>query len=410
MVTRSPRLASLLPTLAPTAVAWLNDLVDQPHASWLWQVLIYSSLQRRSFEFCLRQVTSTRSASSWRLALASLLAHWPMGTWEEEFNRRLREPWLARLRGQRFQLVGDETFLPFWGRAQGPLKAEIRPSQPKGGTTSFFAYVTLCALWRDERIVLGVTRFRRGESLAAALDRLAAPLLEAGLHADCWLWDRGAANVATLAWWQQRGLPFLVAAPRRGPKHGVDAILTQLEAQHGASRHQPAAVTQPYTLQPMKSSGLAPVTVTLVVAWERVKAKPRERRQRGLRRAKAKAGQRWRAVAYFTDGRDWRGRGGAVQANYRRRQSIESSYRLLHASRARTSSRDPLYRLLLVLIAFLLQNLWVEARRPSNRPGLVRPQAWRFVDYCAALKRALLILLCFPDGPSDQPIPAGARL
>lgn len=410
MVSRSTRLAPLLHTLVPTAVAWLSELVGDPGSTWLWQVLIFSSLQRRSFEFCLRQVTSTRSASSWRLALASLLARWSLETWEAEFSRRLREPWLARLRGQRFQLVGDETFLPFWGRAQGPLKAEIRPSQPKGGTTSFFAYVTLCALWRDERIVLGVTRFRRGESLAAALDRLAEPLLEAGLRADCWLWDRGAANVATLAWWQQRGLPFLVAAPRRGPKHGVDAILTALEAKHGADRHQPAAATQPYTLQPMKSSGLEPVTVTLVVAWERVKAKPRERRQRGLRRAKAKAGQRWRAVAYFTDGRDWRGRGGAVQANYRRRQSIESSYRLLHASRARTSSRDPLYRLLLVLIAFLLQNLWVKARRPANRPGLIRLQDWRFVDYCAELKRALFLLLCYAQPPSASPSAAAASL
>jgi len=39
--------------------------------------------------------------------------------------------------------------------------------------------------------------------------------------------------------------------------------------------------------------------------------------------------------------------------------TIESSYRLLNQVRARTTSRDPGLRLLLVSVAFLLVNLWV---------------------------------------------------
>jgi hypothetical protein len=44
---------------------------------------------------------------------------------------------------------------------------------------------------------------------------------------------------------------------------------------------------------------------------------------------------------------------------YRRRFGIETSYRQLHQVRARTSSRNPALRLLLVGLALLIVNLWV---------------------------------------------------
>ena len=47
-----------------------------------------------------------------------------------------------------------------------------------------------------------------------------------------------------------------------------------------------------------------------------------------------------------------------VRETYRRRFGIEASYRQLNQARARTSTRDPLYRLLVVGLALLLRNLW----------------------------------------------------
>lgn len=44
---------------------------------------------------------------------------------------------------------------------------------------------------------------------------------------------------------------------------------------------------------------------------------------------------------------------------YRGRFGIETSYRVLHQVRARTTSREPALRLLLLTIAGLLSNLWV---------------------------------------------------
>ena len=44
---------------------------------------------------------------------------------------------------------------------------------------------------------------------------------------------------------------------------------------------------------------------------------------------------------------------------YRQRFGIETRYRQLHQARIKTSTRDPLLRLLFVGIALLLRNVWV---------------------------------------------------
>src|SRR6478752_2606703 len=48
-----------------------------------------------------------------------------------------------------------------------------------------------------------------------------------------------------------------------------------------------------------------------------------------------------------------------VRETYRKRFAIETSYRQTHQARARTSTRNPLVRLLLVGVALILRNVWV---------------------------------------------------
>ena len=48
-----------------------------------------------------------------------------------------------------------------------------------------------------------------------------------------------------------------------------------------------------------------------------------------------------------------------VQETYRLRFGIETTYRQLHQARVRTSTRDPLLRLLFVGVALILRNVWV---------------------------------------------------
>jgi IS4 transposase len=47
-----------------------------------------------------------------------------------------------------------------------------------------------------------------------------------------------------------------------------------------------------------------------------------------------------------------------IRATYRSRFGIESSYRQVHQARIRTSSRNPVLRLLFVGVALILRNIW----------------------------------------------------
>lgn len=352
-----------------TSYTWLLNLLADL-APWSASVarasLVQTCLGRRSLTSVARQ-TGCLSPTRLRTLVGRLLAGLSSEAWEEAFNAALRSLWEPLLRGRSVLVVGDETLLPFWGRPTGELVGELRGGPPKNGATRFFAYVTLCALWRGRRFPLAVGRWRADQTLAEVLERLAPPLLAAGLQVRGWLWDRGGATVALLRRWRDQGQGFIVAAPRRGDKTGVAARLTALEAVWGEHPQRPPTHSEPYTLRPEKGRGQRPLTVTLVVAWEPVKSPRDQRRQRSLRRARTQPGQRWRAVAWFTDGETWRSRGAVVQQVYRQRQSIESSYRQSHASRGRTSSRDARYRFVLFAVSLLLQALWRHLERPAGQ-------------------------------------------
>ena len=52
-----------------------------------------------------------------------------------------------------------------------------------------------------------------------------------------------------------------------------------------------------------------------------------------------------------------------MKETYRQRFAIETTYRQLHQARIRTSTRDPVRRLLYVGIALILRNVWVWLHR-----------------------------------------------
>lgn len=417
MPAHSPRRPAILPLpreLLLDLRGWLQSLAPEVvgEVPLAWTVVLTACLRRTSLEAVARQTAGGRCPTGVREVVQGLLTWLSVAVWEDRLNAALRARWLPLLRGRRVALVGDETGIPFWGRRAG-LTAELRGGPAKNGACRFFYYVTIVALWRGQRVPLGVACWRPGRTLGEVFERLAEPLLDSGMVIDSWLWDRGGATVGMLRRWQTWGQPYVVAAPRKGPKNGVAAILWQLETEQGFARRKPLTCCQSYTLHPEKTSGEQPLTVTLVVAWERVKKGPRERRQRSLRRSKVRPGQVWRAVAWFTDGGAWRARGGAVQAFYHRRQSIESSYRMSHAYRGRTSSRDVRFRFLLFAVSQLAQSLWSWHRRQTAQRAQTDRERravnkWRLSDYSVAVAREAESWLVKPPGEDWPPGGLGA--
>ena len=50
---------------------------------------------------------------------------------------------------------------------------------------------------------------------------------------------------------------------------------------------------------------------------------------------------------------------GAVREQYRHRFGIETSYRIKNYARIRTTTKNPVLRLLFVALAFILVNIWI---------------------------------------------------
>jgi len=82
-----------------------------------------------------------------------------------------------------------------------------------------------------------------------------------------------------------------------------------------------------------------------------------------------------------------------VERLYRKRSGIETTYRLLRQARGITTTRDPVVRFAIMLVAALLENLWLVLRwavvaRP-RRGGRDLPEEFTFKTFCDWIRHEL---------------------
>jgi hypothetical protein len=364
--------------------AWLAALLPAANdpATDLMPFLLQLAAQRTYFQTILRRARLAVSASllgqRWRRWRA---AH-SLDAWEQRLDAALRAPWQAVLRGEAVVVIVDEHAVPYWGKISPTNDGEVRRSLAQSGTTRFFVYATAALLWRGIRLQVAVTRVRVGDSHAAVFARLHERVQTLGVRVVSWVMDKGFFGADVVA--AVGDEPYLIAAPRRGEKEGIAALLTQLEAQYGFREARPPDLQRAYTVTPRKKSH-APQSTTVIVGWEPVQPAPQRRRQGTLRRSTVKAGQRWRAIAWISGGRRWSAQ--RAQRLYAPRTGFESGYRLSKGSRGRTTSRDPKWRLFLFWLSLLLQNAWIwlliEGKRTRQRHWKQLRKQLPFVDICS---------------------------
>lgn len=213
-------------------------------------------------------------------------------------------------------------------------KKELRRNTPQRGTTTFHVYATVCVVLAGWRYTLALTWVRDKESPTTILQRLWKQLESSGIRCKLVLLDRYFFNVQVMKWLQQHELPFIIPVVMRGrkPKKGKAAKGLRAYRQKKAGAYA-------YT----HAHGTESVSLTLVVNYKSYRhARTQERKQKKWLFAT------WKIRRTPTE----------IRETYRRRFGIETSYRQLTQARARTTTRDPLYRLFLVGLALLLRNLW----------------------------------------------------
>jgi hypothetical protein len=258
----------------------------------------------------------------------------------DELLRRLNRALTAEvppaLRRRPQPVAADLVLIPYHGQPLLDLR-EVYRSQAKSGTSHFHAYATAYVNYRGQRLTLALTYVERGEKLQEVLKRLLRQLARLGVKVRMLLVDRGFWSVAVIRYLQAARYPFLMPVVLRGRK---------------AEHPQGPSGTRVFATR--KRGGWDEYTLTAAGGQTaRVSICVHCRNYNGQW---GRHGRQTLVYAFWglsPSSTAW------VRQTYRKRFAIETSYRQLHQGRARTCTRNPEVRLLLVGVALVLRNVWV---------------------------------------------------
>jgi hypothetical protein len=258
----------------------------------------------------------------------------------DELLRRLNNaltvevPRVLRKRPQ--QVAIDLVLVPYHGQPMLDL-SEVFRSQAKDGTSHFHAYATAYVNYRGQRYTLALTTVERGEKMHEVIKRLLRRLAQLGICVRMLLLDRGFWSVALIRYLQAARYPFLMPVALRGRKD---------EHPEGPSGTRVFAVR--------KHGGFDEYTLSAADGQT-----ARVRICIHCRNYQGQWGRYGRQTLVYAFWKIQPVSTAWVRQTYRKRFAIETSYRQVHQARARTSTRNPLMRLLLVGVALVLRNVWV---------------------------------------------------
>jgi len=278
-----------------------------------------------------------RDAPSAETLRQALLANLPeLATLERRANRALRAS-LPRLPTSRQRLAIDLTLIPYHGQPHHD-EDELYRGQAKSGTTHFHAYATAYLILRGRRVTLALVYVRHGQKMQGVLKRLMRLVARTGVKVRLLLLDRGFWSVAVIRYLQAARYPFLMPVTARGRK---------------ASAGRAAGGTRVFWDWQRGGWGQYTLVEGGKVRQARVSICVHRRNRAGRR---GKHGREHLVYAYW----GWQPPASprAVSELYRERFGIETSYRQMNQCRARTCTRNPAVRLMLVAVALVLRNVW----------------------------------------------------
>jgi putative transposase len=303
-------------------------------------VLGYASLNRSTIESSCHSLESAPSGNRLREVLMAALP--TQAVLQRQLNTMLRDQLPAGLLiGRRgYTIAMDLTQIPYHGQPD-ESEDEIMRSGMRSGTTHFHGYATACIVHDRQRYVLALYFVQLHDAMYEIVRKLLDRVKALKLRLRRVLLDKGFCSAAVFRLLDQRRLAYITPLSVRGRSGGVRRLL------RGRLSY--------FTTYTLHGSGNRPYTVRAVVVCRYNKGRYR---RRGIAR-----------FAYAVAGLSPSIHPSAVFELYRQRFAIETSYRQMHQVRARTTSRNPVLRLLLVGIAFTLVNLYVFLRSTVHFPS-----------------------------------------
>lgn len=364
----------------------VRDFSQRCTSSVIITVLFYAASRMASISEACARLSKAPSDETLRQALLATLPQWT------ELQRRLNQALAADLpkallkRPQRIAI--DIKEIPYHGQ---PLKdqSEIRRGESRRGTTRFHNYATAYVVRKGYRFTLAMAWIRQNDSYTDVLQRLLRLVRRRGVKVHLLLLDRGFFSAEVVRYLQASRTPFLMPLrasgrrPRQERKVRTDARRFFQHKRSGWTRHT------------WRSTKGQQATVQVCVYC---------RNDAGR---KGRHGRHALVYAY------WGFHPGSIpwiRQTYRRRFGIETSYRQMERARIRTTTRDPLRRLLFAGLALLLRNVWVwlHLTRLASRHGEIvklHLERLRFPHLLLKLQTYAEYLLGYDPFDLTQPLP-----
>ncbi|MBN2258605.1 MAG: ISH3 family transposase, partial [Anaerolineaceae bacterium] len=228
--------------------------------------------------------------------------------------------------GKSYHFAIDFTDDPYYGVTVEANKDYVLKSKMKKSTTTFYSYVSLYITTKGQRQTLAVFPVKKGVSKVEYIRKFLAIISDAKVNIEVLCLDRGFYSNDVFSFLQEENIPHIV--PVR--KHGKE-LKKILKGNHSR-----------YARYTMMGTG-EPLDLTLAIDVQYLQGRNKKFGNVNL--------------GYVVYGIDWKPR--RVYLIYKNRFAIESSYRMRNIVKAKTSSRNIVLRYLLMIISFLLKNIWV---------------------------------------------------
>jgi len=253
---------------------------------------------------------------------------------EQQVNQALVAGLPRRLFKSKLEIALDLHDEPFYGHSP-ELLALTCGGKARKGTTRFFRVATAYVIFKEMGLTLGLLFVRPEDDIPEIVAALLRRMHILGLKVRRLYLDKGFCSIPVLRYIEQSGWSAIIACPIRGKKGGTRALCQgrkSYRTQHTFKSHPNGSFTAPVAVVRTDTS--------------------HKRSKRKKRRAT------WLVFVVL----NCQVQPNAARKLYRKRFGIETSYRCMGQVRAWTSSRNGALRFLLLSLAFILVNLWVELR------------------------------------------------
>lgn len=228
---------------------------------------------------------------------------------------------------KKYEFAIDFTNDPYYGTTDSSNEGYVIRSQAKKSTNSFYSYVSLSIINKNDRYTIAVLPVETNKTKVDYLTYFVDLIGKLNFNIKVLCLDREFNSVDVFEFLQNRNIPHIIPIVKRGNE--VKQLLDGRKARS--------------TEYVMKNAQKKEVHLDFVIDVKYLKGK---RGKHGCEN-----------LGFVVYGVKWPPR--KISTVYRRRFAIESSYRMRNIVKPRTSTRDVTFRYFFTLLSFLLRNAWL---------------------------------------------------